>query len=249
VAENGDVHPWLTFSERFLADHQLDTVTSVECRVGPLEGLVPAPALDAFRACGPEDAEELRVLLQHPRHRLLVKLLIFSTETVPEPLFEDVVHAGVMTGNPSVNKHFIFPCVIVCGRRRVVRSLLDVFARGTDREKYGVAGALYWCRMPREHMYWPHRDGAAPRPAQDDPIDDLLQTFEDRALVEFIENPELDVRRALVSALPAAARRGPALGAQAIAIAREHPDEYVRQRVICDLGESTLISCKPLPTG
>jgi hypothetical protein len=134
------------------------------------------------------------------------------------------------------------------GRRPVVRTLLDIFARGTDREKYGVAGALYWCSVPREHMYWPHRNGGAPRPTQDDPIDDLIQTFEDRALVAFVENPALDVRRALVSALPGAARRAPALGAQAIAIAREHPDEYVRQRVLCDLGESNLFPCKPLPT-
>ncbi len=243
------MHPWLTFSKRFLADHRLDTVASVECRVGPLEGLVPVTALDAFRACGPEDAQELRGLLRDPRHRLLVKLLILATETVPEPLFEDAVHAGVMTDNPSFNKHFIFPCAIVCGRRRVVRSLLDVFARGTDREKYGVAGTLDWCSIPREHMYWPHRAGGAPRPTQDDPIDDLIQTFEDCALVEFVENPALDVRRALVSALPGAARRAPALGAQAITIAREHPDEYVRQRVLCDLGEGTLLPCKPLPTG
>jgi hypothetical protein len=249
VAGGVDVHPWLTFSERFLADHRLDTVASVECRVGPLEGLVPAPALDAFRACAPEDAEDLRVLLRDPRHRLLVKLLIFVTEAVPEPLLEDAVRAGVMTNNPSFNKHFIFPCAIVYGRRAVVRSLLDVFTRGTDREKYGVAGALYWCSMPREHMYWPHEDGGARRPAQDDPIDDLIRTFEDRALEEFVENPALDVRRALVSALPGAARRAPALGAQAIAIAREHPDAYVRRRVLCDLGESPLFPCKPLPSG
>jgi hypothetical protein len=83
----------------------------------------------------------------------------------------------------------------------------------------------------------------------DDPIADLIETFGDRALVEFVENPALEVCRALVSALPAAARRALALGAQAIAIAREHPDEYVLQRVLCDLGESTLIPCKPLPAG
>jgi hypothetical protein len=243
------VHPWLTFSERFLADHGLKTVASVECRVGPLEGLVPAPVLDAFRACGPGDAEALRTLLRHPLHRLLGKLLIFATETVPEPLFEDTVHAGVMTGNPSFNKHFIVPCAIVYGRRRVLRSLLDVFVQGTDREKYGVAGALYWCSFPREHMHWPHwKRRGAHGPAPDEPIDDLLRTFEDHALEEFVRNPALDVRRALVSALPGAARRAPTLGAQAIAIAREHPDDYVRRRVLCDLGESTLIPCKPLPT-
>lgn len=140
-------------------------------------------------------------------------------------------------------------CAIVHGRRRVLRSLLDVFARGTNREKYGVGGAVYWCSMPREHMSWPHWTRRVFRPAPDEPIDDLLQAYEDRALEEFVRNPALDVRRALVPVLPRAARRAHSLGEQAIAIAREHPDEYVRQRVLCDLGESGLVPCKPHPTG
>jgi hypothetical protein len=244
------MHPWLTFSEHYLGAHELDSVSSIECRVGPLEGIAPATALEAFRVCEPTDALELQRLLQHPRHRLLVKLLILATKTVPRPLFQDTVRAGVLTDNPSVNKHFIFPCAIVYGRREVAQSLLSTFQRGTDREKYGVAGAFYWCSVPREHMYWPHQPGHhAYKPPPDGPIDDLLQLFEDRALEEFLNNRALDVRRALVPMLPGAALRAPALGAQAIAIAREHPDEYIRQRILCDFGEDAVIPCKPLPTG
>lgn len=240
--------PWLTFSERFLDAHHLGSVASAECRVGPLEGIAPGEALEAFMACGPTDAHELRGLLRHPRHRLLVKLLILATKTVPEPLFEDTVRAGALTNNPSFNKHFIFPCAISHGRRRVAECLLEVFEHGTDRERRGAAGAMYWCSVPREHMYWPH-EGGRERPSPDEPIDDLIQLFEDAALQEFLHNPALDVCRALVSWLPNAARRAPALGARAIAAAREHPDEYIRQRVLCDLGESDLIPCKPPFTG
>lgn len=243
------MHPWLPLSEHFLATHHLQSATSIEARVGPLAGLAPPAVLDAFRACAPADAVELRRLLADRRHRLIVKLLILATETVPEPLFEDTVRAGVLTDNPSFNKHFLFPCAIVHGRRRVMDILLELLDHGTDREKHGSAGALYWCSMRREHMYWPHHDGRPEsRPAPDAPIDDLLRRFEDRALEEFFRNPALDVRRALVHHLPAAARRAPALGAQAIAVAREHSDDYVRQRILVDLAESALIPCKPLPT-
>ncbi|MDO9022286.1 MAG: hypothetical protein Q8S73_31505 [Deltaproteobacteria bacterium] len=177
-----------------------------------------------------------------------MKLLIFATKTVPEPLFEDTVRAGVLTSNVSFNKHFIFPCAILYGRRRVAESLLGIFMHGTDREKCGTSGAVYWCSIPRQEMYWPH-DGGRERGSADGSIDDLLQLFEDAALEEFLHNPALDVRRALVPWVVSAARRTPELGARAIAIAQEHVDEYIRQRVLCDLGESELIPCLPPSAG
>ncbi len=58
--------------------------------------------------------------------------------------------AGVHTRNPSFNKHFVFPCVLIHGRRRVVAELIDIAVRGGDAEKAGVGGALYWA-VPRAH--------------------------------------------------------------------------------------------------
>ncbi|MDB4928152.1 MAG: hypothetical protein JWM10_636 [Myxococcaceae bacterium] len=238
------MRPWLTLSERLLAAQHLNSVESTECLVGPIDGFVSSAALEAFVACEPADARELLGLLQHPRHRLLVKLLIFATKTVPEPLFEDTVRAGVLTRNVSFNKHFIFPCAILYGRRRVAESLVSIFRHGTDREKCGTAGALYWCSVPRQEMYWPH-EGGREKGGADGTVDDLLQLFEEAALEEFLRNPALDVRRALVPWVVSAAGRTPELGARAIAIARDHVDEYIRQRVLCDLGESELIPCLP----
>lgn len=241
---------WRQLSDDFLAAHSIDSSVNAESRVGPTDGIVSAESLAAFKRCEPTDAVALTELLRDPIHRVFVKLLCLAALDVPEPLFGEVVAAGVATENPSFNKHFIFPAAIVHGRRRVLQALLNIFAGGSDREKYGVSGAVYWCSIPRPHMHWPHqitRDAIKPEP--DDAIDDLVARFEDAALAEFVANSALDVRRALVPQLSRAALRSPALGAQALAIARGHSDEYIRSRLRADLDESSLIPSKPKPTG
>ncbi len=69
--------------------------------------------------------------------------------------------------------------------------------------------------------------------------------FEDWALREFIDNDDVDVRRAVLRHVVAAGKREPELSSRAIAIARTHPDAYIRQRIASDLGESHLLPCLP----
>ena len=157
--------------------------------------------------------------------------------------------AGVSTDSPSFNKHFIWPCTIVFGRRRVMNELLRIFENGSDRQKYGVAGAVYWCSMPREHTYWPHHHThPVPKPPPDEPVDDLHEAFARAATEEFIRNPALDVQRALIPYIPRVRTSAPELFERALQAARAFSDEYVRSRLAYDLGDSTLIPCKPHPT-
>ncbi len=240
------MQPWQTISDRLLAKHQIVSASSAECRVGPVEDVAHPAALEAFGACADDDLTELIRLSRDPLRRLALKLFIFATKTAPEPLFDHVVSAAIMTKNPSFNKHFVFPLAIIFGRRRVFERLLSIFTSGSDLEKCGVSSAVYWCSVPREHMYWPHETGrGAGAPPPDAPVHDLHERFEDLALREFLNNPALDVRRSLVHLVTHAAKRVPRLGAQAIDIARAHSDEYIRSRIVYDLGERKLMPCKP----
>lgn len=243
-------HPWLELSERvFPVDRDNGDPRALECRVGPIDNVGTAEDLAAFRACEPPVALELAALLRHPRHRHFVKLLVFATEHVPDALFSEVVLAGVHTLNPSFNKHFIWPCTLVHGRRRVVAELIGICQSGSDLEKAGAARALYWGSAARERIYWPHHQHYTRYQGDPDaPVDDLLADFEEWALAEFIRNDDLDLRRALVSHVPAGLRRFPDLARSAIEIARSHPDPFIRDRLRADLGESPLLPCLPHPT-
>lgn len=56
------------------------------------------------------------------------------------------------------------------------------------------------------------------------------------------------MRRALVHHIAAVRADDPELAQAAIAVVRAHPDRYLRERLAHDLGESTVIPCKPHPT-
>lgn len=226
---------------RFGDPERLEAVVSVGSPFTPDD-------LTTFRACVPATERAMTELLAHRRHRHLVKLLVFASECVPEPLLRPLLLAGVHTRNPSFNKHFVFPCVLVHGRRRVVAELIDIAARGGDAEKAGVGGALYWA-VPRAHAYWPHHRGWEPYEGPpDEPVADMLAAFSVWAVRELLRNEDLDVRRALVRHIAAVRADEPELAQAAIAVVRAHPDQYLRERLAYDLGESTLIPCKPHPT-
>lgn len=217
--------------------------------VGPVEGLPLPEELAAFQVCSPIDAAELRKLLQDKQRRVVVKLLIFASRVVPDPIFSDVVRAGVATENPSLNRLFIEPCCITHGRRRVLVELLEICKHGSSSEKRGAVDASYWAAMPCEARRWPYDEMRSEGGGEDDVIDDLMENFSDWAVREFVSNSDLDLRRSLVSRITWAKARHPALVAEATAIARSHSDEYIRHRIRTDLGESRLFPCLPPPSG
>lgn len=238
---------WLELSERLFPAGKYADPGRLEAVVSVGDPFTPAD-LASFRACEPATAVAMTELLADRRHRHLVKLLVFASECVPEPLLRPLLLAGVHTRNPSFNKHFVFPCVLVHGRRRVVAELIDIAAGGGNAEKAGVGGALYWA-VPRAHAYWPHHAGWKPYDGPpDESVADLLAAFSVWAVRELLGNDDLDVRRALVHHVAAVRAEEPALARAAIAMVRAHPDRYLRERLAYDLGESTLIPCKPAPT-
>jgi hypothetical protein len=96
-------------------------------------------------------------------------------------------------------------------------------------ERAGAARAWYWSWLPQ-------RDGArfseqAPQNEQHD----LRREWRQTALRVFVDNEDLDVRRCILPGLTLRVSDYPdelhPLVAEAIRIARTHPDEYLRHRV------------------
>jgi hypothetical protein len=159
-------------------------------------------------------------------------------DQLPEELFGPLVMAGVYDPDPSSNRQFIEPAVTAFGCRRVKAALIEVLRTGTNAERAGAARAWYWTGVPMRvagrdssgaFIYTP--ESLAERAA----VADLGAQWQEHALREFISNEHLDVRRCILPGLglnpaeyPAESRE---LVAQAVRIARAHPDEYIRHRV------------------
>ncbi|HVG43154.1 MAG TPA: hypothetical protein VM890_00435 [Longimicrobium sp.] len=150
---------------------------------------------------------------------------VFKLHPVPRRLFGPMLRAGVLEPNPSSNRMFIEPCVESLGGRRVLEELLRYLESGSDAEKAGAVSALYWVRgNPRNEE-----------------LDDLRERFRCRMLREFVDNPDLNVRRRIIpmlhlvepEAYPEELRP---LIEVAVQVARSHPDEYIRHRVEVQLG-------------
>jgi hypothetical protein len=239
---------WSALSNRFLKKLAIETEYELESIVGTTEELVPDSALETFRVCGPSDTQELAHLLLNVHHRLFVKLLIFKTKTVPEPLFTASVLAGAMTANPSFNKHFIWPCVLCFGRRRVLTELLRICQTGTNTQKAGAAEATYWATTSRNDLSWgPAGVEWNSSENADESVSDLMDELASWAVGEFVCNANIDVQRSLVSYLPRALRFSPEAAQIAIKIALNHPDDFIRSRTKVDLGQSNVYPMKPKP--
>ena len=135
-----------------------------------------------------------------------------------------MLRAAIHEPNPSANGTLVDCCLATWGPRRVNEALLDFVEKGTDLDKQGAVSALYWAHFVCHESR-----------------DELADVWLRRASVllkEFIVNTNLHVRRNII-ALLALSSLEPSeyletlkpLIAQAIAIARTHPDEYIRQRV------------------
>jgi hypothetical protein len=173
----------------------------------------------------PDDWRWLRGALADPERKWFVAG-VFKFQPVAKRLFEPMLRAGVLERNPSFNRVFIEPCVRSFGGRRVLEQLLRYLESGTDAEKAGAASALY---------------SAGGHPRSED-LGELRHRLRYRMLREFIDNPNLDVRRRIIPMLRLEPDMYPeevrSLIPLAVEIARSHPDAYIRHRVEIQLGAS-----------
>ncbi|MBO1416647.1 hypothetical protein J0670_18795 [Streptomyces sp. FH025] len=143
---------------------------------------------------------------------------------MPEEYFEALLEAAVHDPNPSFNRRFVEPALIAFGQRRVRLALLGHLRTGTDPERAGAARAWYWTALSV--------DGGPNAAADEGAI--VRNAWNEAALREFVGNEDLDVRRCILPGLPLVPRAYPpelhGLVETAVAIARSHPDEYIRHR-------------------
>ncbi|MCZ6816519.1 MAG: hypothetical protein O7F76_07430 [Planctomycetota bacterium] len=143
-------------------------------------------------------------------------------KNVPKRLFEPMLRAAVYERNPSRNRAFVDLGLKAFGHRRVIVRLLAYIEVGSEFEMAGAVNALYWSRRAT---------GCA----------DLGPRVHETFLREFVRNDDVDVRRSLIGQLEL---RNPQvysessrpLVKQAITIAENSPDEYIRHRVKTQLG-------------
>jgi len=163
---------------------------------------------------------------------MALKRALRDVETLPEQLFEPLLRAAVLDPDPSHNRWLVEPAVIAYGRRRVQISLIDFLRTGTTQERAGAARAWYWAQIP---LRLRGRAQTSERAADLDEVTDLRAVYHETALREFVSNDDLDVRRCILPGLPLNPRHHPVglhdLVAEAVRIARTHPDEYLRHRV------------------
>ncbi|MFC5718695.1 hypothetical protein ACFP1Z_00685 [Streptomyces gamaensis] len=157
---------------------------------------------------------------------------------LPERWFDPLVRTAVLDPNPSFNRQFVEPAVDSFGRRRVLTVLLQYLRTGTNQERAGAARAWYWAQVS---VSFTGKDSAGKwiltpeSQAEVDAVADLSAEWSEATLREFVANDDLDVRCCILPGLSLKPERHPAelhgLVAEAVHIARTHPDGYLRHRV------------------
>ncbi|MFG2356253.1 hypothetical protein [Streptomyces sp. NPDC048521] len=223
--------------------HQDDGATAGREPAERVREFVPLPgrtadARAAFHACLDElirflGADVDRERAEHPEWtgeqaaRSAVRKTLAARPRLAEEAFGPLLTAAVLDPNPSFSRHFVEPSLYAFGRRRVRLALLDRLRTGTDQERAGAARAWYWTALPLRRQ---------PRGrARDEDTADVVAAWHEAALREFVANEHLDVRRCILPGLPLHPKAYPshlhALVGTAVAIARAHPDAYLRHRV------------------
>ena len=189
-------------------------------------------------------------------------LFIFYELKVPLPkeLYESMLRAAIYEINPSENKFFIIPCIKASGCRRVNETLLEYVEKGNNFEKAGAVNALYWAIPQVKYRGRPptySKEYATQASIKElEEFRDVWMKRKRLLLEEFINNTDVSVRRSIIPHLelidpfsyPEDIRP---LVDEAIKIARNHEDEYIRQRVEIQLykrgGTTTPMTLMALP--
>ncbi|GAA2749946.1 hypothetical protein [Kitasatospora cinereorecta] len=155
-------------------------------------------------------------------------------DAFPAEAFEVLLRAAVHDPNPSFNRWFVEAALNAFGRGRVRSRLTDYLRTGTDPERAGAARAWYWTALPLDHPHLRPTDPAGNGPEANN-ASVGVRDWNQAALREFVTNEHLDVRRCILPGLPLRPSAYPAelhdLVEEAIAVARSHPDDYLRHRV------------------
>ncbi|GAA4973901.1 hypothetical protein GCM10023205_45560 [Yinghuangia aomiensis] len=155
-------------------------------------------------------------------------------DAMPDGAFAALLHTAVYEPNPSANRWPVEAALNAFGRRRVRQALLDRLRNGTNVERGGAALAWYWSALP---IRYPHLMSGVPADARAtaDESADIVEAWRTAALQEFVDNEDPRVRHCIIPGLPLARTaylpEFHVLVDDAVAIARTHPDSYIRHRV------------------
>ena len=196
-----------------------------------------------------EDVAWFRNALEHEQREFFAAFVFQKSRGVPEVLYETMIRAAVYERDPSKNRAFVEPYVATFGLRRVSETLLERFENGSDQEKAGVVQAMYHAGLIGvRDSYWRRPDSDAVFKL----VGDLWMRQRCLLLREFVSNPSVLVRQRIiphldltnVSSYPEEFKP---LVPQAIQIARNHTDGYIRHRVEIQMGSNETQLFSPLP--
>ena len=151
---------------------------------------------------------------------------VFHRQAAPKHLAAVFLQKGVNERNPSANRLFVEPAVRAMGPRRVMEKLTKLLSSGSENEQGGAVSAAYWVRGD---------DG-------EQRYRDARQRFRDAMLRQFVDTDSTYVRQRIIPMLSLDdndySYDASALIAEAMHIARNHPDDYIRHRVEIQLGSA-----------
>jgi hypothetical protein len=192
------------------------------------------------------DAETIKWMatnLTDEVRKLFIAALQVEATAMPEELYEPMMRAAVYEPNPMAVQAFVEPCVKAFGVARVMQTLIDYLEKGTDYEKTGAVNALHWASERKSNTESGRHKAIDPK------VLSLIDYQRALYLQTFIKNPDLDLRRAIITNLDMDTFGYSALIVEQIEkvtkICRMHPDEYIKHRVEVQLRRSP--SAYPLP--
>lgn len=158
---------------------------------------------------------------------------VFHGQAAPKHLATVFLQKGVNERNPSANRLFVEPAVKAIGPRRVMERLTKLLLNASENEQGGAVSAAYWVRGD---------DG-------EQRYRDARQRFRDAMLQKFVDTDSTYVRQRIISMLSLDesdySGDASALIAEAIHIARNHPDDYIRHRIEIQLGSAGPLRALP----
>lgn len=214
-----------------------------------LEGRLAADFSVHYPPSTQEDVAWFVSVLHDDQRKYFVAFVLQEPRKVPEVLYEPVMLAAIREPDPSKDRAFVEPCMETFGLRRVNETLLAWFETLSDREKAGAVQVMYHAGLINI------RESDRNRPDADlvfGRIGDLWMRQRCLLLQEFVKNrsvavqqriiPHLDLRNA--GSYPEELR---SFVPQAVQIAKNHPDAYIRHRLEIQLGSSEVQLFSPLP--
>ena len=200
-------------------------------RWGEIEHRLRGDAARLFRTATPAEREWLAPALEDERRKWFAAFVLDCAGTLPRRFFEPVLRAAVYEVNPSNNRVFVDLCLRSRGTIATVERLLEYVEGGSDFEKAGAASALYWA--------WGHSTEGITRD-DEQALEALAARQRELLLREFVRNASLDVRRSIISKLSLDSQNDPPelkrLVAEAVRVAREEGDDYIRHRLQIQFG-------------